>query len=171
MSEHEHDPRPAQRGDFDQRARACYREAAATLPPSLQGRLRAARRAALQPGQAGGRAPHRWPVAMPAALTVAMAVALVLAIGLHGPRQPQDAPPQTEVAGTAAQDPRADGTGTPAPPAVEEAMDADPALVAASLADDVDTDELIYEHDPDFYLWLGDDDMLPATLEQDHDPT
>lgn len=157
MSGHEHDVQSAQHDDFDQRARARYREAAATLPPSLQGRLRAARREALQAGQPRRRLPHRWPVAMPAAL--AIAAVLVLAVDLRGPGPRQTAPdPQTEV------------TGAAAPPAVE-AMDTDTALVAASLADEADTDVLLYEHDPDFYLWLGSEDALSAALEQGHDPT
>lgn len=165
----EHDSRSVERDDFDRRARARYHEAAATLPPSLQGRLRAARREALQAGQTRHRTPRRWPVALPAAL--AMAAVLVLVVGVRGPQPQQAAPdPQTEVAATDTPDPHGEVADTAVPPAIE-AMDVDPALAAASLADEMDADVLIYEHDPDFYLWLGGDDAPPAALEQRHDPT
>jgi hypothetical protein len=30
---------------------------------------------------------------------------------------------------------------------------------------------LMLDEDPDFYLWLGGDDALPANAEPGHDPT
>lgn len=170
MSRHEQDIQSTGGGDFDQRARASYHEAAATLPPSLQGRLRAARREALQVGHGERRAPIRWPVAMPAALAVAVVLAFV--IDLRGPRPAQTPPAQTSL------DRQVEVTDTAAPPAMD-AANIGPALPAASGADSMAADGmatdgmvaevLIYEHDPDFYLWLGSEDALPAVLEQGDD--
>ena len=49
-----------------------------------------------------------------------------------------------------------------------------PARPDATLAGVPSEDEamlLMLEEDPDFYLWLGSDNALPANLEPSHDPT
>ncbi|HXH00858.1 MAG TPA: hypothetical protein VNI56_01525 [Xanthomonadaceae bacterium] len=119
-------PDPAPDRAFDDAARAHYREAAATLPPALQGRLRAARRAAF----AAPSAASAWRLAMPLA---AMATAvLALGVGLR-----MQAPPVP---------PAATGAGT---------VPTHPAIPSAAPSGDAEGSLLTLEDDPDFYLWLG----------------
>ena len=125
-------PDPAPDRAFDDAARAHYREAAATLPLALQGRLRAARRAAL----AGPSAASAWRLAMPLAAMATAVFALGIGLRMH-------APPVT---------PAATGAGTVA---------TRPAIPSAAPPGDAEASLLTLEDDPDFYLWLGTGEAGP----------
>lgn len=69
-------------------------------------------------------------------------------------------------------------TGVPdtvtADPAATERVAVEPQVTDTSrpnLSPEVDPALLVLEEDPDFYLWLGEDDALPASLEPAHDAT
>jgi|GEM_PF-229877 len=141
---------------FDQQARARYRDAAAALSPALQGRLRAARRNALAGTTATGRNRAR-PPAMPIAAMVAAVVALAFGLRMQTPVRPGDRPVETRA--ISATQPAAP---EPAPPAQ---------AAPTQQASNHETLLPMLDEDPDFYLWLGSDDALPATLEPRHDPS
>ena len=125
-------PDPTSHRVFDDAARAHYREATATLPPALQGQLRAARRTAL----AAPSAASPWRLAMPLAVIATAVVALGIGLRMH-------APPLS---------PAATGAGTVA---------TRPAIPSAAPSGDTGALLLTLEDDPDFYLWLGTSEAGP----------
>ena len=144
------------RSPLDQHARALYRAAAATLSPTMQGRLRAARRTA----QAGAPAPARrmHALAVPIAGLTAAVMALAVGLRLQAPDRP-DGRRLEDAAATSATRPAATAPGRPAQSTPTQQASNDETLLP------------MLDEDPDFYLWLGSDDALPATLEQSHDPS
>ena len=177
-----------QQSAFDQQAHACYVEAAAALSPAMQGRLRAARRTALAT-PAGSRIETRRHRPGPLLPVGAVAAALLaVAVGLRwqpGVESPGPAPVGMSVAqqssGTDQTSQKPGVHGSPpdvvARPATAQARP-DPASTAqgadAALAGVRSEDSeplLMLDEDPDFYLWLGGDDALPANAEPGHDPT
>lgn len=184
----------SQQDEFDRQARAHYRNAASTLSPAMQGRLRAVRRTALATvsRQRDTRKHPSWWSAVPVA---AMAAAVfAVAIGLRWERggEAEVAPAGVSdvqsvadqaVVDQAVVDQVVVDQGNPQSDAIEPAvMDPDaldtasmdsqaPDATLAGLQTEVDTMLLMLDEDPDFYLWLGGDDALPASLEPSHDPT
>lgn len=174
---------------FDQRAHACYVEAASALSPSMQGRLRAARRTALatparRRTEARGQRP--WPLLPVGAVAAGL---LAVAVGLrwqpngesYGPapagmsaaQQPPGSDQATRKPGPRSSTPP-DVAATPAtapgqPEATATTQAADAALAGVRSTDDKPL--LMLDEDPDFYLWLGGDDPLPVNAEPGHDPT
>ena len=175
-------------GAFDQQAHACYVEATSALSPAMQGRLRAARRAALA-APARHRVQVRWQGPSPLLPVGAAAAALLaVAVGLHWQPAGESSSPRLADASVVRQsghsDPASqkhgrssapsDAAATPEPAAARAsaastAQDADAALAGVRSADDEPL--LMLDEDPDFYLWLGSDDALPANAEPGHDPT
>ncbi len=146
---------------FDQQARAHYRDAASMLSPALQGRLRAARRTASagawQAAQDKPARRHGYWQALPIAVVAASVFALAI-----GPRLERGTDPSTE--------PMANSAGPSiASPHVADEQSVGPLRASAPVLDE--TLLLMLDEDPDFYLWLGSDDPLPATLEPRHDPS
>lgn len=141
---------------LDLHARALYRAAAATLSPTIQARLRAARRTA----QAGAPAPARrvHVLAVPVAGLAAAAMALAVGLRLQAPDRPDGQRPEAAAATSAAR-PAATAPGRPAQSAPIQQVGNDETWLP------------MLDEDPDFYLWLGSDDASPATLEQRHDPS
>ena len=141
---------------LDQQARALYRAAAASLSPAMQGRLRAARRTA----QAGAPAPARrmHALAVPIAGLTAAVMALAVGLRLQAPERP-DGRRLGGAAATSAIPSAATAPGRPAQSAPIQQVGIDETLLP------------VLDEDPDFYLWLGSDDALPASLEQRHDPS
>ncbi|MCA1713809.1 MAG: hypothetical protein LC715_01315 [Gammaproteobacteria bacterium] len=144
-----HDP-------MDQRARALYRAAAATLSPTMQGRLRAARRIAQADASAPARRVHA--LAVPIAGLTAAVMALAVGLRLQTPDRP-DGQKLEDAAVTSPTQPAAAAPGRPAQSVPIRQVSNDETLLP------------MLDEDPDFYLWLGSDDALPATLEQRHDPS
>lgn len=154
-------------GSFDNHARTQYRRAAESLAPAMQGRLRAARRTALNGAANEVTQGKRTSAFAPIAAIAAAAFALAIGLQLHeSPRQHSGPTENTYV-----------DSGQPAPdalpatrePSPEQAPDA-PLAMPETIAQ-IDDPALLLEEDPDFYLWLGSDDVLPMFQEQDHDPT
>lgn len=174
-----------QRAAFDQQAHACYVEAASALSPAMQGRLRAARRTALATpagSRIGTRRPGPWPL-LP--LGAAAAALLVVAVGLHWRPGGESSSPALADMSAAQQSGSVDPAGqkrgtpsavaaTPATAAVQPATTSAAPAAEASLAGVRSAEDeplLMLDEDPDFYLWLGGDDALPANAEPGHDPT
>ena len=177
-----------QRDAFDQHAHACYLEAASALSPAMQGRLRAARRTALATAAPGLRDVRRWRWPWPVLPVGAMAAALLaVAVGLRwqpgggtGPMPAGMSAAQSNSADQVRQEPDPRSTRSDAPdPALADAERPEPApttskTAGAALAGVRSKDDdalLMLDEDPDFYLWLGGDDALPANAEPGHDPT
>lgn len=142
---------------FDQRARARYHDAAAALSPAMQGRLRAARRTALAGTAVAGRHVAR-PLSMPIAAMAAAVLALAFGLRLQAPDR-ATGPGREDAAVPVATTPPTIEPGRPARPA------------PAQQVGDQETLLSMLDEDPDFFLWLGSDEPLPATLEQRHDPS
>ncbi|MCJ0825388.1 hypothetical protein MQC88_05365 [Luteimonas sp. 50] len=175
-----------QHGAFDQHAHASYVEAASALSPAMQGRLRAARRTALAT-PAGKRVQARRQRPSPLLPAGAVAAALLaVAVGLHWQPAGESSSPALVDLSAAQQASRADPdsvkrgttpsdiTGMPAAAPVEPSAASPAAGADAALAGVRSMEEqplLMLDEDPDFYLWLGGDDALPANAEPSHDPT
>lgn len=144
---------------FDQRARARYHDAAAALSPAMQGRLRAARRTALAGTAVAGRHVAR-PLAMPIAAMAAAVLALAFGLRLQAPDGASGQVPENEAVPVAT-----------TPPIIEPGRPSRPAPVEQVGDGETETLLSVLDEDPDFYLWLGSDEPLPATLEQRHDPS
>jgi hypothetical protein len=173
---------------FDQHAHACYLEAASALSPAMQGRLRAARRTALATAAPGRRHVRRWSWPWPVLPVGAVAAALLaVAVGLRwqpggesGPIPAGMSAAQSTSADQARQEPDLRSTRSDPPePALADSGRPEPAPAASQTPDAAlagvrskDDDALLMlDEDPDFYLWLGGDDALPANAEPGHDPT
>jgi len=173
---------------FDQRAHACYIEAASALSPSLRGRLRAARRTALgTPARSWTEARRQrpWPLLPIGAVAAGL---LAVAVGLRwqpggessGPAPAgMSAAQQSTSTDQASRKPGlrstpSDVTAAPATAPGQPEAAATTHAADASLAGVRSTDDeplLMLDEDPDFYLWLGGDDALPVNAEPGHDPT
>lgn len=172
--------------EWDQQAHACYVEAASALSPAMQGRLRAARRTALAIA-AGRRDVARrqrpWPLLPVGAVAAAL---LAVAVGLRVQPAGESSSPALADMSAARQSTSADPAShrhgrsctassglaaTPTEPRdpATPTQAADAALAGVRSAEDGPL--LMLDEDPDFYLWLGGDDALPANAEPGHDPT